>query len=132
MTNKLRLNIAAATAAMLLSAYAASLLAADLPISTAGTMSMRVQPQIAEIIRGQVLTLEVDTTGINGLGVQTPVSVTGAPAGTNVEVTAISGQRANVSLVFPQAVASGRYELLVKVGSPAPLVEQKVELTIKE
>lgn len=130
MTNKLRLNIAAASAAMLLSAYAASLIAADLQSVT--DVSMRVQPQIVEIIKGQVLTLEVDTTGINGLGVQTPVSIAGAPAGTKVDVTAITGQRASVSLVFPQAVASGRYELLVKVGSTAPLVEQKVELTIKE
>lgn len=130
MTNKLRLNIAAATAAMLLSANAASLLAADLPSIT--SVSMQVQPQVAEIIRGQVLTLEVDTTGINGLGVQTPVSVAGAPAGTKVEVAAITAQRAAVSLVFPQAVASGRYELLVKVGSPVSLVEQKVELIIKE
>ncbi len=127
MTNKLRLNIAAA---MLLSAYAASLLAADLPSAT--DVSMRVQPQIVEIMKGQVLTLEVDTTGVSGLGVQTPVLVAGAPAGTNIDVTAITGQRAAVSLVFPLAVASGRYELLVTVGNTAPLVEQKVELTIKE
>ncbi|HEU0189630.1 MAG TPA: hypothetical protein VFQ97_06485 [Gallionella sp.] len=130
MTNKLRLNIAAAIAAMFLSTYAASLLAADLPMLT--SVSMQVQPQVAEIMGGQVLTLEVDTTGINGLGVQTPVSIIGAPDGTKVDVTAITGQRANVSLVFPQAVASGKYELLVKIGDPAPLVEQQVELTIKE
>lgn len=130
MTNKLRLNIAAAIAVLLLSANAASLLAADLP--SIMSVSMRVMPQIAEIVRGQVLSLEVDTTGINGLGVQTPVSVTGAPDGTRVEITPLTGQRADVILIFPQTAASGRYELLVKVGSPVPLVEQKIELIIRE
>lgn len=130
MTNKLGLSIAAALAAALMSANAVPAFAVDLPPVTSA--SMRVQPQIAEIIKGQVLTLEVDTTGISGLGVQTPVSVTGAPDGTSVEVTAVTGQRASVSLVFPQTVASGRYELLVKAGSPASLVEQKIELLIKE
>lgn len=130
MTNKLRLNIAAATAAMLLSAYAASLFAADLPMPPMTSVSMQVQPQVAEIFPGQALSLEVDTTGINGLGVQTPLSVTGAPAGMRVEVTPLTGQRAAVVLVFPQTVAKGRYVLLVQVGSPT-LVEQEIELTIR-
>jgi len=130
MINKFRLNFATALAAALMSANAVSVFAADLP--PVASVSMRVQPQIVEIIKGQVLTLDVDTTGISGLGVQTPVSVTGAPDGTSVEVTAVTGQRASVSLVFPQTVVAGRYELLVIAGSPAPLVEQKIELLIKE
>ena len=127
MTIKSRSNVIAAMFALLLPA---PLLASDLPMLT--SVSIQVQPRVATIFPGQMLSLEVNTEGVNGLGVQTPLSVAGVPNGTSVEVTPLTEQRATVNLVFPRSARAGTYVLLVQVGSPMPLVEQKIELLIRE
>jgi hypothetical protein len=78
-----------------------------------------------------MLSLDVRCEGINGVGAKTPVSVTGAPEGTNIEVLPQSEQYALVSLAFPSTAAKGRYTLSVKVGGSPPLVERKVEIEIR-
>ncbi len=95
-------------------------------------VSIQVQPLMAVSSPGKTLSLFVRCEGINGVGAQTPVSVTGAPYGTSIKVMAMSKTQAMIALVFPMTVAKGQYELSVNVGSPAPLVEQKVAIEIEE
>lgn len=128
MAIKSRLFFAIATGALALSANTVS--AADLPPVVA--LSMQVTPLVAVRSPGSMLSLDVRCEGINGVGAQTPVSVTGAPEGTSIEVLPQSQQYALVSLAFPATAAKGKYSLSVKVGGPAPLVEQKVEIEIGE
>lgn len=128
MAIKSRLFFAIATGALALPASTVSSFAADLP--PVMIVSMRVQPLAAVRSPGGMLSLAVRCEGVNGVGVQTPVSVTGAPEGTSIEVLPQSEQYALVSLVFPATAAKGKYRLSVKVGSPTPLVEQKVDIEI--
>ena len=121
-----RLFFAIAAGALALPLTLAS--AADLPSPVA--VAIHVQPQAAVRSPGGMLSLDVRCEGITGVGVQAPISVSGAPQGTRIEVLPQTGSYALVSLVFPATAAQGRYTLTVKVGSPAPLVEQKVEIEI--
>lgn len=123
-----RLFFAFAAGALALSANTVS--AADLPPVTA--VSMKVQPQAAILSPGSMLSLGVRCEGISGVGTNAPLSITGAPEGTSIEVLPQSEQYALVSLVFPATVSKGRYSLSVKVGGPEPLMEQKVEIEIGE
>jgi hypothetical protein len=104
--------------------------AADLPPVAA--ISMQVQPLRAVRTPGSMLSLDVRCEGISGVGTQIPVTVSGAPVGTNIEVLPQSEQYALVSLIFPPTAAKGRYTLSVTVASPALLVEQEVEIEIGE
>ena len=90
-------------------------------------VSMQVKPQSAVRSPGGMLSLDVRH---DGAGAQAPVSVSGAPEGTRIEVLPQSDNYALVSLVFPATAAKGRYTLSVKVGGPALSVEQKVEIEI--
>ena len=125
MTLKSRLFFAIVTTTLALSATVVS--AADLPMAT--SVSMQVKPQSALRSPGSMLSLDVRH---EGAGAQAPVSVSGAPEGTSTEVLPQSENYALVSLVFPSTAAKGRYTLSVKVGSPEPLVEQRVEIEIGE
>ena len=128
MATKLKFKHLVVTGALLLLATN-SLFAADLPQAT--SISMKVQPLLVASAPGKSVSLDVNVSGVSGLGVQTPVSVTGAPDGTTVQVTAVTDQRATVSVAFPSSAARGKYQLSVEVGSPM-LVGQNVELTIGE
>ena len=121
-SNISRLFFAIVTSALALSATMVS--AADLPMAT--SVSMQVKPQSALRSPGGMLSLDVRH---EGAGAQAPVSVSGAPEGTSIEVLPQSENYALVSLVFPATAAKGRYTLSVKVGS-APSVEQKIEIEI--
>mgnify|MGYP001590930989 CR=1 FL=1 len=123
MTIKFRLFSAIAAGALALSANMVS--AADLPSAVA--VSMQVKPLSAVRSPGSMLSLDVR---YDGAGAQAPVSVSGAPEGTSIEVLPQSDGYALVSLVFPATAAKGRYTLTVKVGGPALSVEQKVEIEI--
>jgi len=93
---------------------------------------MQAQPLTAVSSPGKVLFLTVHCEGVSGVGAQTPVSVTGAPDGTGIEVTVLTEKDARVGLAFPFTAAKGRYALSVRVGGPEPLVEQRVEIEIEE
>jgi len=95
-------------------------------------VSIQVQPRVAVSSPGGTLSLKVRCEGVSGVGIKTPVSVTGAPIGTSIIIKALSEQSALVNLVFPSNAVKGRWQLLVNVGSPEPLVEQKVEVDINE
>jgi hypothetical protein len=123
---KFRLFFTITVAALALPANTVS--AADLPAVVA--VSLQVKPLVAARSPGSMLSLDVRCEGINGVGAQTPIAVTGVPEGTSIEIRPQSEQYALVSLVFPSTAAMGRYSLSVQVGSPAPLVEQKVEIEI--
>lgn len=90
-------------------------------------VSMQVKPQSAARSPGSMLSLDVR---YDGAGAQAPVSVSGAPEGTSIEVLPQSDNYALVSLVFPATAAKGRYTLSVKVGGPTLSVEQKIEIEI--
>ena len=123
MTIKFRLFSAIAAGTLALSANMVT--AADLQPVVA--VSMQVKPQSAVRAPGGMLSLDVRH---EGAGAQAPVSVSGAPEGTSIEVLPQSDNYALVSLVFPATAAKGRYTLSVKVGGPALSVEQKVEIEI--
>jgi len=122
--------IAIASCVMAISAGAAA--AADSALPTLTSMSIQVQPQIGVSSAGKMLSLDVRCEGISGVGTKAPVSVLGAPEGTNISVAPVTDQYALVSLVFPATTANGRYALTVTVGAPEPLVKQNVEVRIGE
>lgn len=126
MKNIFRLLCVIVTGALVWSAGMAS---AD-DLSQVTVVSIQVQPQVAVRSSGGMLSLDVRCEGLAGVGVQFPVSVTGAPEGTTVEVLPQSEHYALVSLVFPPVVAKGRYALNVKVGSPETLAKQTVQVEI--
>lgn len=100
-------------------------------VAAVTSVSILVEPQVAVRSPGSMLSLEVRCEGISSVGIQAPISITGAPEGTSIEVLPQSDQHALVSLVFPSTVAKGQYSLTVMVGSPSLLVEQKVEIEIR-
>ncbi len=126
MAIKFRLFSAIVAGALALPANA--VFAVDLPPVTA--VSIQVQPLVAVRSPGSMLDLDVRCEGVNGVGAKIPLSVTGAPQGTSIEVRPQSEQYALVSLGFPPAAEKGRYSLTVKLGSPESLVEQKIEIEI--
>ena len=93
---------------------------------------MRVQPVVAVSSPGRTLSLEVRCEGIDGVGLRNPVRVAGAPAGTGIQVKPLSEKSARVILAFPFGMPEGRWQLAVQVGFPAPLLEQKIEIDIRE
>ena len=95
-------------------------------------VSMQVRPLAAVSSPGRTLSLEVRCEGISGVGVETPVSVTGLPIGTSINIIALSKHSASVNLVFPSNAVKGRWQGVVKVGTSESFVEQKVEIDIKE
>jgi hypothetical protein len=114
-------------AAGVLAASTVASTAAELPQATA--VSLQVQPIIATSAAGKTLFLQLRCEGIVGVGTDAPVAVAGAPGGTTVEVLPMTEQDAVVSLAFPPGAASGRYSLLVQVGS-GPHVELAIEVEI--
>jgi hypothetical protein len=104
--------------------------AADLPLIM--HQSMQVKPLTAVCSPGKVLSFYVYCEGVNVVGAQTPLFVTGTPDGTNVEIITLSEQQALINLKFPTTVARGVWVLSVKVGSPIPLIEQNIEIEVEE
>jgi len=98
MAIKSKLSLVIATGALALAATAVSSAAADLPPVT--IVSMQVKPLIAVASPGKMLFLDLFCEGVSGVGTQTPVSITGAPDGTRMEVKAVSEQQALLGLVF--------------------------------
>ena len=94
--------------------------------------SMRVQPVAAVSSPGRTLSLEVRCEGIDGVGLRNPVWVAGTPAGTGIQVKPLSEKSALVILAFPFSTPKGRWQLAVQVGFPEPLLEQKIEIDIRE
>jgi hypothetical protein len=94
--------------------------------------SMRVQPVVAVSSPGRTLSLEVRCEGIDGVCFRNPVRVAGAPPGTGIQVKPLSEKSARVILAFPFGTPKGRWQLAVQVGFPEPLLEQKIEIDIRE
>ena len=103
---------------------------ADLPPIT--MVSIQVKPLTAVSSPGRALFFTVQCEGVSGVGTQVPLSVAGAPEGTSLEVSALTEHDALLGLAFPSTAAKGRYSLSVRVGSPAPLVEQEITIEIGE
>jgi len=98
-----------------------------LPITA---VSIQVQPQVATRSPGSRLSLDVRSNDVSDIGTRVPVTVSGAPEGTSIEVLPQSAQYTLISLVFPATVMKGRYTLSVVVGNPEPIVEQKIIIEI--
>lgn len=130
MAVKSKLSLVIYAAALALAPAAVSSAEADLP--QVRVVSIQVQPLTAVSSPGKTLFFTVNCEGVSGVGTQTPLSVAGAPEGTSFEVSALTAQDALLGIAFPSNAAKGRYTLSVRVGSPAPLVEQEIAIEIGE
>jgi hypothetical protein len=94
-------------------------------------ISIQVKPLYTVISSGKMLSLDVNCEGIKGLGAEVPLFVTGTPEGTSIEIITISEAHAVINLTFPTTVARGVWELDVIIGSPTPLIKQKIAIEFK-